>query len=88
MKAMETLQDLIEEVKVQERRFGGVCVYLLHLLLFNTHQYIDVDESTYPAILLVAGIRILFNEVEFRWKVLNVRSPTCGTLRKKQLSTE
>lgn len=39
------------------------------------------------AILLVAGLRILFNEVEFRWKVRNIR-PTSylSHLEKKQLS--
>ncbi|KAF3664336.1 hypothetical protein FXO38_10180 [Capsicum annuum] len=39
------------------------------------------------AVLLVSGSRILFNEVDFRWKVRNVRPPTYLThLEKKQLS--
>lgn len=39
------------------------------------------------AVLLVCGLRILFNEVEFRWKVRNVRPPTyLAHLEKKQLS--
>lgn len=39
------------------------------------------------ALLLVSGSRILFNEVEFRWKVRNVRPPTyLAHLEKKQLS--
>lgn len=39
------------------------------------------------AVLLVSGSRILFNAVDFRWKVRNVRQPTYLThLEKKQLS--
>lgn len=41
------------------------------------------------AILLVAGLRILFNEVEFRWKVRNIRATTyLSHLEKKQLAVD
>lgn len=39
------------------------------------------------AVLLVSGLRILFNEVEFQWKVHNTRPSTyLSYLEKKQLS--
>ncbi|XP_019252042.1 PREDICTED: uncharacterized protein LOC109230955 [Nicotiana attenuata] len=84
MKAMETLQDLIEEVKVRTVWWGlcifGVCYFLTHT---STSMWMNLP----IAVLLVFGLRMLFNEVDFRWKVRNVRPPTyLAHLEKKQLS--
>lgn len=39
------------------------------------------------AVLLVAGLRLLFNEVDFQWKVRNIRATSyLSHLEKKQLS--
>ncbi|KAK4740092.1 hypothetical protein R3W88_003789 [Solanum pinnatisectum] len=84
MKAMESLQDLIEEVKVRAV-WWGLCIFAV--CYFLTHTSTSMWMNLPIALLLVAGSRILFNEVEFRWKVRNVRPPTYLThLEKKQLS--
>ncbi|KAJ8530122.1 hypothetical protein K7X08_036957 [Anisodus acutangulus] len=84
MKAMETLQDLIEEVKVRAVWWGlcifAVCYFLAHT---STSMWMNLP----IAVLLVSGSRILLNEVDFRRKVRNVRPPTyLAHLEKKQLS--
>ncbi|KAM3220188.1 hypothetical protein P3L10_024719 [Capsicum annuum] len=69
---METLQDLIEQVKLRAVWWDT-----------STSMWMNLP----VAVLLVSGSRILFNEVDFRWKVRNVRPPTYLThLEKKQLS--
>ncbi|XP_060168306.1 uncharacterized protein LOC132599107 isoform X1 [Lycium barbarum] len=84
MKAMETLQDLIEEVKVRAV-WWGLCIFAV--CYFLTHTSTSMWMNLPIAILLVCGLRILFNEVEFRRKVRNVRPPTyLAHLEKKQLS--
>lgn len=84
MKAMETLQDLIEEVKVRAV-WWALCIFAV--CYFLTHTSTSMWMNLPIAVLLVSGLRILFNEVEFRWKVRNVRSPTyLAHLEKKQLS--
>ncbi|TMW89756.1 hypothetical protein EJD97_016698 [Solanum chilense] len=84
MKAMETLQDLIEEVKVRAV-WWGLCIFAV--CYFLTHTSTSMWMNLPIALLLVSGSRILFNEVEFRWKVRNVRPPTyLAHLEKKQLS--
>ncbi|CAN4112292.1 unnamed protein product [Withania somnifera] len=84
MKAMETLQDLIEEVKVRAV-WWSLCIFAV--CYFLTHTSTTMWMNLPIAVLLVSGSRILFNEVEFRWKVRNVRPPTyLAHLEKKQLS--
>lgn len=84
MKAMETLQDLIEEVKVRAV-WWALCIFAV--CYFLTHTSTSMWMNLPIAVLLVCGLRILFNEVEFRWKVRNVRPPTyLAHLEKKQLS--
>lgn len=84
MKAMETLQDLIEEVKVRAV-WWGLCIFAV--CYFLTHTSTSMWMNLPIALLLVSGSRILFNEVEFGWKVRNVRPPTyLAHLEKKQLS--
>ncbi|PHT41960.1 hypothetical protein CQW23_20814 [Capsicum baccatum] len=84
MKAMETLQDLIEQVKVRAV-WWGLCIFAV--CYFLTHTSTSMWMNLPVAVLLVSGSRILFNAVDFRWKVRNVRQPTYLThLEKKQLS--
>ncbi|CAN4107625.1 unnamed protein product [Withania somnifera] len=84
MKPMETLQDLIEEVKIRAV-WWGLCIFAVSYFL--THTSTSMWMNLPIAVLLVSGLRILFNEVEFRWKVRNVRPPTyLAHLEKKQLS--
>ncbi|KAL0412523.1 UNVERIFIED_CONTAM: hypothetical protein Sradi_1454000 [Sesamum radiatum] len=82
--AMDNLQDLIQEVKLRTV-WWILCIFSVSYFLTHTSKSMLMNIPI--AVLLVSGLRILFNEVEFRWKVRSVR-PTSylSHLEKKQLS--
>ncbi|KAL4353612.1 hypothetical protein GQ457_06G002690 [Hibiscus cannabinus] len=84
MKPMETIQDLIDEAKLRtvwwSMAIFAVTYFLSHT---STSMWLNLPIS----ILIVSALRILTNEVEFKWKVKAVRPPTyLSHLEKKQLS--
>ncbi|ESQ50949.1 hypothetical protein EUTSA_v10022527mg [Eutrema salsugineum] len=84
MKAMETIQDLIEEAKVRTV-WWGLCIF--SVTYFLTHTSKSMWMNLPMAILILCGLRILFNQIEFRWKVLPTpRQSQLSYLEKKQLS--
>ncbi|KAM0012899.1 putative Phox-associated domain, sorting nexin, PX domain superfamily [Helianthus debilis subsp. tardiflorus] len=84
MKAMETLQDLIEEAKLRTV-WWALCIFAVSYFLAHTSKSMWMNVPI--AILLVCGSRILLNEVEFRWKVKKTEPLTyLSRLEKKQLS--
>ncbi|XP_057787496.1 uncharacterized protein LOC131004760 [Salvia miltiorrhiza] len=83
-KAMESIQDLIEEAKLRTV-WWSLCIFAMSYFL--THSSKSMLMNIPIAILLVSGLRILLNEVEFRWKVRNNRTASyLSHLEKKQLS--
>ncbi|XP_058190319.1 uncharacterized protein LOC131307690 isoform X2 [Rhododendron vialii] len=83
MKAAETLQDLIEEFKLRTV-YWALCVFAISYFLTHTSKLMWMNVPL--SILFVCGLRVLFNEVEFRWKVRKVRQQTyLAHLEKKQL---
>ncbi|KAL2455788.1 Phox-associated domain [Abeliophyllum distichum] len=83
-KAMESLQDLIEEAKTRTV-WWALCIFAVSYFLTHTSKSMLMNIPI--AVLLVSGLRILFNEVEFRWKVHNARPQSyLSHLEKKQLS--
>ncbi|KAG5548057.1 hypothetical protein RHGRI_013676 [Rhododendron griersonianum] len=84
MKAMETVQDLIEEFKIRTV-YWALCVFAV--CYFLTHTSKSMWMNIPISILFVSVLRILFNEVEFHWKVRKIRQQTyLSILEKKQLS--
>ncbi|KAI3525388.1 hypothetical protein L1887_04149 [Cichorium endivia] len=84
MKAMETLQDLIEEAKLRTV-WWALCIFAVSYFLAHTSKSMWVNVPI--AILMVSGSRILLNEVEFRWKTRKTRPQTyLSHLENKQLS--
>ncbi|PIN01094.1 hypothetical protein CDL12_26398 [Handroanthus impetiginosus] len=83
-KVMESLEDLIEEAKLRTV-WWILCIFAVSYFLTHTSKSMLMNIPI--AILLVSGLRILFNEVEFRWKVRNDRPKSyLSHLEKKQLS--
>ncbi|KAL8541297.1 hypothetical protein ACS0TY_002520 [Phlomoides rotata] len=83
-KAMKSLQDLIEEAKLRTV-WWSLCIFAVSYFLTHTSKSLLMNIPI--AILLVSGLRILCNEVEFRWKVQNNRRASyLSHLEKKQLS--
>ncbi|KAL2468389.1 Phox-associated domain [Forsythia ovata] len=83
-KAMESLQDLIEEAKLRTV-WWALCIFAVSYFLTHTSKSMLMNAPI--AVLLVSGLRMLFNEVEFRWKVPNARPQSyLSHLEKKQLS--
>lgn len=81
---MECIQDLIEEAKLRTV-WWGICIFAVSYFLTHTSKSMLMNIPI--AILLVVGMRILLNEVEFRWKVRNNRTTSyLSHLEKKQLS--
>ncbi|KAL2231588.1 UNVERIFIED_CONTAM: hypothetical protein Sindi_1753200 [Sesamum indicum] len=82
--AMDNLQDLIQEVKLRTV-WWILCIFSVSYFLTHTSKSMLMNIPI--AVLLVSGLRILFNEVEFRWKDRSIR-PTSylSHLEKKQLS--
>ncbi|XP_076954833.1 uncharacterized protein LOC143629448 [Bidens hawaiensis] len=84
MKAMESLQDLIEEVKLRTV-WWVLCIFAVSYFLAHTSKSMWMNVPI--AILLVSGSRILLNEIEFRWKMKRTEPLTyLSHLRNKQLS--
>ncbi|XP_071691773.1 uncharacterized protein [Rutidosis leptorrhynchoides] len=84
MKAMESLQDLIEEAKLRTV-WWALCIFVVSYFLAHTSKSMWMNVPI--AILLVSGSRILLNEVEFRWKMRKTQPQTyLSHLEKKQLS--
>ncbi|KAH9656295.1 phox domain-containing protein [Citrus sinensis] len=84
MKAMETIQDLMEEAKVRTVWWAllifAVCYFLSHT---STSMLMNLPIS----ILIVCALRMLSNEVEISWKVKAQHPQThLSLLEKKQLS--
>ncbi|KAJ8644605.1 hypothetical protein MRB53_006353 [Persea americana] len=78
MKAMETLQDLIEEAKVRTL-WWAICIFGIAYFLSHKKMSISYALCVTPST----------HEVEFRWKVRPVRRPTyLSQLQKKQLSLD
>ncbi|GLT39989.1 hypothetical protein SLA2020_141520 [Shorea laevis] len=83
-KAMETIQDLIEEAKLRTVWWALV---IFTVTYFLSHTSKSMWMNLPIAILFVSALRILTNEVEFRWKVQPVHKQSClPRLEKKQLS--
>ncbi|KAL3843491.1 hypothetical protein ACJIZ3_000894 [Penstemon smallii] len=83
-KAMESLQDLIEEAKLRTV-WWILCIFVVTYFLTHTSKSMLMNIPV--AVLLVSGLRILFNEVEFRWKVRETQSRSyLSHLEKKQLN--
>ncbi|KAG6415005.1 hypothetical protein SASPL_122404 [Salvia splendens] len=85
MKTMaDGIQDLIREAKLRTV-WWMLCIFTVTYFLTHTSKSMVMNVPV--AILLVAGMRILFNEVDFQWKVRNVRATSyLSHLEKKQLS--
>ncbi|PPD89867.1 hypothetical protein GOBAR_DD13214 [Gossypium barbadense] len=81
---METIQDLIEDAKVRTVWWALATFVVTYFL---THTSTSMWMNLPIAILIVAGLRILSNEVEFKWKVKSVGVLSyLSHLEKKQLS--
>ncbi|CAA0807570.1 Unknown protein [Striga hermonthica] len=81
---MDSVQDLIEEAKLRTV-WWVLCIFAVSYFLTHTSKSMLMNIPI--AILFLAGLRILLNEVEFRWKVRNNRPVSyLSHLEKKQLS--
>ncbi|KAH1261391.1 hypothetical protein GmHk_02G004269 [Glycine max] len=81
---MESVNDLIQEAKLRTL-WWALCIFAVSYFLTHTSKsmWMNVPMS----ILFVVGLRILFNRVEFRWKLQQPRPQTyLSHLEKKQLS--
>ncbi|KAJ4965783.1 hypothetical protein NE237_017632 [Protea cynaroides] len=86
MKAMETLQDLIEEAKVRTL-WWALVIFAVSYFLSHTSKSMLMNLPI--AILLVSALRLLACELEIRWRVQTVRRQTyLSHLTKKQLSVD
>ncbi|XP_037497636.1 uncharacterized protein LOC105634251 isoform X2 [Jatropha curcas] len=85
MKPMETIQDLIEEAKLRTV-WWALCIFAVTYFLSHTSSSMWINLPI--SILLVSGLRILSNEVEFSWKARRWthRLSYLSHLEKKQLS--
>ncbi|KAL6546067.1 hypothetical protein OROGR_009941 [Orobanche gracilis] len=80
---MDSIQDLIEEAKLRTV-WWILCIFAVSYFLTHTSKSMLMNIPI--AILLVSGLRILFNEVELRWKVRNnIPTSYLSHLQKKQL---
>ncbi|KAK4747794.1 hypothetical protein SAY87_014380 [Trapa incisa] len=83
MKAMETIQDLVEEAKVRTV-WWALCIFAVSYFLSHTSKSMWMNAPI--AILLVSALRVLLTEVEFRRKVRSDRPQTYLThLERKQM---
>ncbi|XP_052194637.1 uncharacterized protein LOC127802703 isoform X2 [Diospyros lotus] len=84
MKPMQTLQDLIEEAKLRTV-YWALCVFAVAYFLTNTSKSMWMNIPI--SVLFVSALRIIFNEVEFKWKVRKICQQTyLMHLENKQLS--
>ncbi|XP_057782898.1 uncharacterized protein LOC131000822 [Salvia miltiorrhiza] len=78
------IQDLIREAKLRTV-WWMLCIFAVTYCLTHTSKSMLMNIPI--AVLLVAGLRILFNEVDFQWKIRNTRATSyLSHLEKKQLS--
>ncbi|KAM5549099.1 hypothetical protein ABKV19_000493 [Rosa sericea] len=84
-KAIRSIEDLIEEVRL---RFVWWALFVFAVSYFLTHTSKSMWMNLPIAILLVAVLRMLLNELEFHWKVQKPVRPKSylSHLEKKQLS--
>lgn len=81
---METIQDLIEEAKIRTV-WWALCIF--SVTYFLTHTSKSMWMNLPMAILILGGLRILLNQIEFRWKVMpDPRQSRLSYPEKKQLS--
>ncbi|EPS67595.1 hypothetical protein M569_07179 [Genlisea aurea] len=84
MKAMESLQDLIEEAKLRTV-WWILCIF--SVCYFLTHTSKSMLMNLPIAVLFVSALRIVMNEVDFHWKVrVQQKKSYLSHLEKKQLS--
>ncbi|XVE66899.1 hypothetical protein DITRI_Ditri08aG0117000 [Diplodiscus trichospermus] len=84
MKPMKTIQDLIDEAKVRTVWWG---MAIFTVTYFLSHTSTSMWMNLPLAILMVSALRIITNEVEFKWKVKSIGGQTyLSHLEKKQLS--
>ncbi|KAI3769828.1 hypothetical protein L6452_00942 [Arctium lappa] len=84
IKAMETLQDLIEEAKLRTV-WWAVCIFVITYFLTHTSKSMWMNVPI--AVFLVSGVHILLNEMDFHWKIRKPRGNSyLAHLEKKQLS--
>ncbi|XP_024966066.1 uncharacterized protein LOC112506288 [Cynara cardunculus var. scolymus] len=84
IKAMETLQDLIEEAKLRTV-WWAICIFAITYILTHTSKSMWMNVPI--AVFLVSGVHILLNEVDFHWKIRKPRGHSyLAHLEKKQLS--
>ncbi|XP_057502793.1 uncharacterized protein LOC130786520 [Actinidia eriantha] len=84
MKPMATVQDLIEEAKLRTV-YWVLCIFAVSYFLSHTSKSMWMNIPI--SVLFVSALRVLFNEVEFHWKVRKTQQQTyLSHLVKKQLS--
>ncbi|CAK8571207.1 unnamed protein product [Lathyrus sativus] len=80
---MDTIFDLIEEAKLRFL-WWSLCIFAISYFLTHTSKSMWMNLPM--SILFFAGLRILVNKVEFRWKVQSPKLQTyLSHLEKKQL---
>ncbi|KAK9112955.1 hypothetical protein Scep_020474 [Stephania cephalantha] len=85
-KAMETVQDLVQEAKLRTV-WWGICIFAVSYFLSHTSKSMWTNIPI--AVLLLSVFRILSQEVELRWKARPIRKSTIlSHLEKKQLSVD
>ncbi|KAL8540327.1 hypothetical protein ACS0TY_001798 [Phlomoides rotata] len=77
------IQDLIQEAKLRTV-WWILCIFAVTYILTHTSKSMLMNIPI--AILLVSGVRILLNEVEFHWKVRRSSTSYLSHLERKQLS--
>ncbi|XP_058761417.1 uncharacterized protein LOC131634811 [Vicia villosa] len=83
---MDTIFDLIEEAKLRFL-WWSLCIFAISYFLTHTSKSMWMNIPI--SILFFAGLRILVNKVEFRWKVQSPKLQTyLSHLEKKQLSLD
>ncbi|KAK1395075.1 Phox-associated domain Phox-like Sorting nexin C-terminal [Heracleum sosnowskyi] len=84
MKGMESLQDLIEEAKLRTV-WWALCIFAVSYFLTHTSKSMWMNIPI--SVLMVSGLRVILNEVDFHWKVRNIKRKTyLSHLENKQLS--
>lgn len=84
MRAMETVHDLIEEAKVRTL-WWALVIFAVSYFLSHTSKSMWMNLPI--AILFVSALRIVFNKVDFRWRVRSVHpSSYLSALKERQLS--
>ncbi|KAJ8450834.1 hypothetical protein Cgig2_032459 [Carnegiea gigantea] len=84
MRPMESIHDLLEEAKI---RFvwWAICIFAITYFLAHTSKSMWMNVPI--AVLIAVLLRILTNEVDFRWKVLSSSKQTYSSyLERKQFS--